>query len=158
VEGRWDWDVARARCLREAQRVLRSRAEAEDAVQNALLRAWRSRDSCRTPEAPLPWLLQITRNEALRLLRQNGRAEVPGGLPDEPAQDDPAVASVPDRVDVGRVLAGLSNDDRRLFELRYTNDLTQPAVAAELGVPVGTVKVRLHRLRSRLRFALEAEV
>lgn len=138
--------------------MLRSRAQAEDAVQEAFLRAWRNSASCRTPEAPLPWLLQITRNEALRILRQNGRVEVPEELAGERADDDSAVTSVADRVDIGRVLGGLSNDDRRLLELRYTDDLTQPAVAAELGIPEGTVKVRLHRLRSRLRIALEGQL
>ena len=138
--------------------MLKSPAEAEDAVQNAFLRAWCSSASCRTPEAPLPWLLQITRNEALRLLGQNGRAEVPEELAAEPAEDDPEVTTIPDKVDIRRVLEALSPEDRRLLELRYTDDLTQPAVAAALGVPEGTVKVRLHRLRSRLRLALEGQI
>ena len=155
---RWDWNLARARCLREARRILRSPAEAEDAVQNAFLRAWRNSASCRTPDAPLPWLLQITRHEALRVLRQNARLELSEGLAEEPAQEDSDLDGVPERVDVDRVLQNLSPDDRRLLELRYNHDLTQPAVAAELGIPEGTVKVRLHRLRSRLRVALEGEL
>jgi RNA polymerase sigma-70 factor (ECF subfamily) len=106
---------------------------------------------------PLPWLLQITRNEALRLLRQNAQ-RVPEELAGEPAEDDPEVADAAERVDLDRALASLSHDDRRLLELRYKDDLTQPAVAAALGVPEGTVKVRLHRLRSRLRVALEGQL
>lgn len=155
---RWDWDLARGRCLREARRILRSPAEAEDAVQNAFLRAWRNSASCRTPEAPLPWLLQITRHEALRIVRQNARPELAEGPAGEPAEDDSNLAGIPERVDVDRALQELSHDDRRLLELRYNHDLTQPAVAAELGIPEGTVKVRLHRLRSRLRVALEGEL
>ena len=58
------------------------------------------------------------------------------------------------RVDVERALAPLSPDERRLVELRYAEDLTQPAAAAALGVPEGTVKVRLHQLRARLRQTL----
>ena len=137
--------------------MLRSRAEAEDAVQNAMLRAWRNSASCRTPEAPLPWLLQITRNEALRLIRQNAAKGVSEEVAEEPAEDDPKVADAPERVDLDRALAGLSHDDRRLLELRYREDLTQPAVAAALGIPEGTVKVRLHRQRSHLRLALEGQ-
>lgn len=152
---RWDWELARARCLREARRVLRS-AEAEDAVQEAFLRAWRGRAACRTPDAPLPWLLQITRNEALRLLRQNARGEIPRHG-EEAATEDQELATTAARIDVGRVLADLSHDDRRLLELRYTDDMTQPGVAAALGIPEGTVKVRLHRLRMRLRVALEGQ-
>ena len=154
---RCDWDSARARCLREAQRILRSRAEAEDAVQEAFLRAWRYSGSCRTPDAPLPWLLQITRNEALRVLRQNASRGETEEIADEPGADDPDLAAATDRMDVRRLLATLSHEDRRLLELRYTDDLTQPRMAAELGIPEGTVKVRLHRLRSRLRVALEAQ-
>jgi RNA polymerase sigma-70 factor (ECF subfamily) len=127
-------------------------------VQNALLRAWRSSDSCRTPEAPLAWLLQITRNEALRILRQNATARASEELAGEPAEDDSGMASAAGRVDLGRALAGLTNDDRRLLELRYTDDLTQPAVAAALGIPEGTVKVRLHRLRSQLRLVLDGQL
>jgi RNA polymerase sigma-70 factor (ECF subfamily) len=138
--------------------MLHSRAEAEDAVQEAFLRAWRKSHLCRTPDAPLPWLLQITRNEALRLLRQNGRCGPIDEAAGEPAADDPAVAGAADRVDIRRALAELSHDDRRLLELRYTDDMTQPGVAAELGIPEGTVKVRLHRLRSRLRVALEGQL
>jgi RNA polymerase sigma-70 factor (ECF subfamily) len=138
--------------------MLRSPSEAEDAVQNAFLRAWRSSGSCRTPDAPLPWLLQITRNEALRILRQNGEAKVLEEAAGEPAEEDPGMAGTAERVDLHRALAGLSHDDRRLLELRYTDDLTQPAVAAALGVPEGTVKARLHRLRSQLRLALEGQL
>jgi RNA polymerase sigma-70 factor, ECF subfamily len=127
-------------------------------VQNAFLRAWRSSESCRTPEAPLPWLLQITRNEALRLLRQNAGMSVSDQLTSEPAEDDPDVADAAERVDLDRALAHLSHDDRRLLELRYKDDLTQPAVAAALGIPEGTVKVRLHRLRGRLRVAIEGQL
>jgi RNA polymerase sigma-70 factor, ECF subfamily len=152
----WDWSAARARCLREARRIVGSERDAEDAVQEALIRAWRNRSSCRTPRAPLPWLLQITRREALRI---NERArpvtllerEEANALPDEAPGEDEALA----RLDVGRVLATLPPTDRALLALRYERDLTQPRVAEVLALPEGTVKVRLHRLRSRLREALE---
>lgn len=48
----------------------------------------------------------------------------------------------------------LSPEDRRLLQLRYVADLTQSAVAEQLGMPEGTTKVRLHRLRKRLRHRL----
>jgi RNA polymerase sigma-70 factor (ECF subfamily) len=152
----WDWAAARARCLREARRIVTSRRDAEDAVQEALIRAWRNRQACRTPHAPLPWLLQITRREALRI-RQRARPQVPleGEWPERTTTpldwDDALVA----RVDVRRVVAGLSSEDRVLIGLRYERDLTQPRMAQVLGLPEGTVKVRLNRLRSTLRRALE---
>jgi RNA polymerase sigma-70 factor (ECF subfamily) len=101
-------------------------------------------------------LLAITRHEALRIGARPGaapREEVPD---DEPAGDpDPLVESAPMRVDLLRALTDLPEGDRRLLELRYAHDLTQASVATRLGIPEGTVKVRLHRLRARLRVALE---
>jgi RNA polymerase sigma-70 factor (ECF subfamily) len=140
----------------EARRVLGSTAEADDAVQEALLRAWRNRARCLTPEAPLPWLLAITRNEALRI-----RARAPVARPDDPSEQelggapDPRVESAPARVDLMRALTHLPEQDRLLLQMRYGEDLTQASVARQLGIPEGTVKVRLHRLRAHLRVALE---
>src|SRR2546430_15511368 len=81
----WQWDSARERCLREARRILGNRDDAEEAVQEALIRAWRKRAACRTPAAPLPWLLQITRNEAMRLPARRSRrqaSEIPEAQPE----------------------------------------------------------------------------
>src|SRR5256885_7155960 len=88
----WQWAAARQRCLREARRILRNRDDAEEAVQEAMARAWRGRAACRTPAAPLPWLLQITRNEAIRLAARRRRRELTeiSGIPAEPARSAPA--------------------------------------------------------------------
>ena len=51
----------------------------------------------------------------------------------------------------------LADGDRRVLHLRYAEDLTQAEVARRLGLPEGTVKVRLHRARGRLRRVLEDE-
>jgi RNA polymerase sigma-70 factor (ECF subfamily) len=58
-------------------------------------------------------------------------------------------------IDLFELLKTFSTVDRAVVTLRYFGDLTQPEVAAALGVPEGTVKVRLHRLRHRLAAALE---
>jgi RNA polymerase sigma-70 factor (ECF subfamily) len=125
-------------------------------VQEAFLRAWRNRARCRTPEAPLPWLLAITRNEALRI-----RGRPTGATPDDPLDPeqrgtpDRLVETAPVRVDLMRALTELPEKDRRLLQMRYGEDLTQASVARRLGIPEGTVKVRLHRLRARLRVDLK---
>jgi RNA polymerase sigma-70 factor, ECF subfamily len=137
----------------EASRVL-PRGEAEEAAQEALVRAWLRRDSCRSPAAPLPWLLEITRNEARRLIGRQARRRsheltAPARL--DPDCEDRELAGTALRVSVEQALGTLADADRRLLRLRYAEDLTQSEVARRLGVPEGTVKVRLHRARRRLR-------
>jgi len=152
---RADWDGARARCLREARRVLRDPADIEEAAQEALLRAWRYRERTRHEGAWLAWVGTIARNEALRLVgrRARARAVEAAHAALEPAYHDGALAQVLDTAYVDRLLAPLTAADRALLRMRYEDDLTQRQIAAHLGVPEGTVKVRLHRLRQGLRDA-----
>jgi RNA polymerase sigma-70 factor (ECF subfamily) len=147
----WDWNRLRKQCEHEARRLLSDAHDAEDAVQEAMTRAWRRRDRCRSPEAPLPWLLQITRNEAFRLLAKRRPLAETGVHPlDEPGVDH-EIDQLVLRVDVRRALARLPSRDRALANLRYGEDLAQPRIAAILDIPEGTIKVRLHRLREKLR-------
>jgi len=155
---RWDWSLIRKRCTVEAHRILRGRQDAEEVVQEALARAWRSRRSCRTPDSPLPWCLQITRNEALRLLGQRKRGStdpLPDGmeLEDQHArrEHERAVA----RIDVNRALRQLSFEERQLIALRYSHDYSHTQIAARLKIPEATARVRLHRAQKRLRSLLE---
>src|SRR4051794_35951608 len=112
----WDWSAARALCLRQARRILGAGADAEDAAQEALIRAWRMRDNCLTPEAPEAWLISIARREALRVAAR--RAERP--LEEAAAVATPShEVSALLRVDVGRAVAALPGDDRRLIGERY---------------------------------------
>jgi RNA polymerase sigma-70 factor, ECF subfamily len=152
----WEWAPARQRCLREARRILGNRDDAEEAVQEAFVRAWRKRSACRTPAAPLPWLVQITRNEAMRLAARRSRrqaSEVPEAEPEAvpAASAETSLEHALTTVATEQALSTLGDDERRLLRLRYEEDLTQGQVAAALGVPEGTVKVRLHRVRARLR-------
>src|SRR2546426_682468 len=80
-----DWASVRQRCVAEAARIVRRAEDAEEVAQEALARAWRSRASCRTPENPLPWCLQITRNEAFRLLARQRGEPLPESLPGDDA-------------------------------------------------------------------------
>lgn len=127
-------------------------------MQEALIRAWTRRHSCLSTDAPIRWMLQITRNESLRLLARRARrrdhAHSESGRW-EPEIEDDGLTSATTRVAVEQALARLDDADRLVLHLRYADDLTQTEVARRLGVPEGTVKVRLHRARLRLRPLLE---
>jgi RNA polymerase sigma-70 factor, ECF subfamily len=147
----WNWEAVRSHCHAEASRHARSEAEADDITQEALLRAWRMRRSCRNPEQPWGWLREIARNEAHRMLsRRAATHELPTDpLPDQsaPCAEEPLLA----RLNVAEALSALSPTDRLLVRLRYEADLTHPSIARLLGISVANVKVRLHRLRPKLR-------
>lgn len=155
--GGWDWTAVRLRCLREARRVLRDHEDADEAVQEAMARAWRRQESCRTPDAPIGWLLQITRHEALRVLRSRAeRTEREGTrLLEDHLADESNGERIHQKIDLQRAIGALHHEERLLIGLRYVDDMTQPDVARTLDQPEGTVKVRLHRVRERLRAALE---
>ncbi len=155
----WDWPLLQTRCRREAQRLLRDPHDAEDAAQEALARAWRKRHTCRTPGAPVPWLLQITRNEAFRLLGRRRDEPEPdvaaayaGESPGAPGSEEVAA-----KIDVRRAVSRLSSEERVLLYLRYNEDLKQESIANVLDMPEGTIKVRLYRARERLRAQLTDE-
>jgi RNA polymerase sigma-70 factor, ECF subfamily len=153
----WDWSALWSRCFREAARVL-PRADAEEAVQEALVRAWLRRDACRSPDQPLPWLLEITRNEARRLHgreARRGHRELSDWRPLAAHRDDDEFAGAAVRLTLEQALGALGDADRRMLRLRYEADLTQIEVARRLGLPETTVKVRLHRARRRLRRLLD---
>lgn len=122
-------------------------------AQEALIRAWRMRRSCRSAD-PSAWVRQIARNESLR-----ARARIPHHADleqvPEAADEDDAVEGMPERLDVDAALRGLDPLDRRLLALRYEADMTQPKIAEVLGMPEGTVKVRLHRARRALAESME---
>jgi RNA polymerase sigma-70 factor (ECF subfamily) len=150
----WDWSLIRTRCRVEAMRILRRPHDAEDAVQEALTRAWRSRHACRNPEAPIPWCLQITRNEAMRLIgraRPMAAAEsLDEGDFGEDADAQQERLRVLLRVDLHRALESLPPHERQLIALRYLHDFSHSEIAEMLEIPEATARVRLHRVHKRL--------
>jgi RNA polymerase sigma-70 factor (ECF subfamily) len=146
----WDWTEAHRICLSFAFRYAKNQTEAEDIAQDAMVRAWRKRDTLRDSGARKSWLATIVRNEALReFARKRPMAsdliEVTHG------RDDDRVLATVERADLHAALERLNKRDRQLVRLRYDEDMTQEAIAHRLGVPLGTVKVRLHRVRAKLR-------
>jgi RNA polymerase sigma-70 factor (ECF subfamily) len=129
---------------------------AEDAVQEALIRAWRSWRRHGLPERPGAWMATVTRRELARWVTgPHGR--VWRATADEDAvtrHADDAADDGDDRLAalaLRQALRGLPAQDRLVLLLRYEEGRTQQEIARLLGTPEGTAKVRLHRARGRLR-------
>ena len=144
--------------MREARRIVGNQDDAEEAVQEALTRAWRAGSRATQIESPTAWLLQITRNESLRVLERRARLrtrELPERALVEPSAEDGRIEQLVSHAPTREALHRLSPDERELLLLRYGEDLTQPELARRLDLPEGTVKVRLHRIRKRFAEALK---
>jgi RNA polymerase sigma factor (sigma-70 family) len=150
--------------FRTAYLVLGSAADAEDACQDAFLKAHSALGRFR-PGAPLrPWLLQIVANEARNRRRSAGRrqrllslatGEAMAG--DPVASPESVVVAKEDRRRLLEAVNRLSEDDRLVIGCRYFLDLDGEETAAALGCPEGTVKSRLSRALGRLREMVGAD-
>jgi RNA polymerase sigma-70 factor, ECF subfamily len=142
--------------LRLCRAMLRTEAEAEDATQEAWIRAWRDLPSLRAPGAWSSWFRRITVRAAIDRARRRSVREVsatefePGAAP---AVDDASIGTG-ERDEMRRAFDGLSPDDRAVLALRFYADLEVPDVASALGIPLGTAKSRLHRALGRLEEAI----
>ncbi len=141
--------------------ILGSHADAEDAAQDAFIRAWRDLPSLRDPGRWPAWFRRLVVRSALdQARRRRRRAEIrldpADGGTFEPHGPD-AFGPVAFRDELLQALAGLSADDCAVIALRFGADLEVPDVAAALGIPLGTAKSRLHRAIARLRARLEPD-
>jgi RNA polymerase sigma-70 factor, ECF subfamily len=148
----WDWGTVRALCLRETRRLLGASTAADDAAQEATIRAWRHQGRCRNPARPEPWIARIARREALRTLSR--RPEAPLSDDDRVADPRQELSDFADFLDLRRAMGGMDRQDRRLLIGHYWQDLPHSELAMQLGLAEVTVRVRLHRIRQRLRDTL----
>ena len=138
--------------------LIAGQAEAEDATQQAFVKAYRSLDRFDPARPFRPWLLRIVANEARNLRRSAGRrAGLELTLSGEPevVEPSPEHASIARerRQTLLRAMGRLSESDREVLGLRYFLDLSEAEMAEALDVPPGTVKSRLSRAMDRLRDA-----
>ena len=139
--------------LAYARQLTRDHAEAEDVVQEAMVRAWRHTAALRNGKGSVyGWLMTVVRNivhdrTRARAVRPWEIGEVPGA---DVTVDDHADAVV-ERIVIGDVLRGLGSAHRDVLERLYLSDSTPAEVALDLGIPSGTVKSRSHRAIRQLR-------
>lgn len=136
--------------------ILGNSAEAEDAVGDALERAWRDLGRLRDTDRFQAWFDRILVNTCRDRLRRRGRIRFVelDGQDSHRAPD--GFRNVLDNDEAFRAMAALSSDEREIVVLHFWADLTLDAVAERLGQPVGTVKSRLHRALVRMRDAMAA--
>lgn len=140
-----------------ANLILRDSDRAQDAVQEALVSAWKDIRSLRDPEAWDAWTYRMTVWACYRLAkkdRRRNRVELRVVPDPEPASPFDAPSALADRDLVERALNDLPLDHRSVVVLRFYLDLPLDAVADILDIPVGTAKSRLHRAIASLRASM----
>lgn len=140
---------------RLARAILLDDGEAEDAVQEASLAAWRRQGSLRDPARFDVWFDRILVNQCRDQLRRRKRTVQ---LAPPPVGFEAVAAPLETGTDaeLDEALAALDADHRVVVVLRYWQDRTVEDIADRLGIPQGTVKSRLHHALKRLRSSLEA--
>jgi RNA polymerase sigma factor (sigma-70 family) len=150
-------DLEAPAAYRLALSIVRSPTEAEDAVQDAFVQAWRRIDSLRDADRWSAWFRRLLVRCAVdRARRRHLVREVDLEL----ALDIPGLEPSPHPAERLALLAAfyhLDPSDRAIVSLRFFADLETQDVADALGIPLGTAKSRLHRALGRLRARLGQE-
>jgi RNA polymerase sigma-70 factor (ECF subfamily) len=160
--------------FRTARSILKSDVDAEDALQEAYLRAWRAIDSFRSEAKLSTWLARIVINESLARLRRGRGAQVipldnttteldhdamEDRMEDDPDQQPERVAM---RAELRRLMETcidrLPEVFRTVFILRAVEEMSVEDVAVALDVPEATVRTRLFRARSLMREGLSRDI
>jgi RNA polymerase sigma-70 factor (ECF subfamily) len=152
--------------FRTAYLLCGSAADAEDAAQEALVRAYTALGRFRPGSPFRPWLLAIVANEARNRRRSAGRRAalalraqdalaVEAGRPGGDSAPEQEALAHERRSTLLAAVEGLREEDRLVIACRYLLDLGEAETAAVLGLPRGTVKSRLSRALDRLRERLE---
>jgi RNA polymerase sigma factor (sigma-70 family) len=147
--------------FRTAYLIAQNAADAEEAVQDAFVKAHRALPRFRAGAPLRPWLLRIVANEARNRRRAGGRREalaLRAGMDrrqeDAAPSPEAAVLEAERRAALAAALAAMRDGDRLVIGLRYLLDLSEEETAAALGCRRGTVKSRLSRALERLRIEL----
>lgn len=138
-------------------RILHSRQEAEDVLQDVFLQVWnRAADFDEARGRPFTWLVTLARSRAIDRLRSLGsRERVAQNAAREVIEESSDAMEDAIRAEEGRVvrhaLQELPEDQRHALELAYFEGLTQSEIASQLETPLGTVKTRMRSGMTKLR-------
>ena len=148
----------RNRLFATAQRILRDIDLAEDALQDALVIAWRDLRALRDPDRFDAWLTRLLVNVCIaQATRERRRIENLRTLPvDGPAAPD-ELLTIADRDQLDRGFRRLSPDQRAILVLHHFLGYAPSEIAELIGIPPGTVRSRLFHAHRAMRAALEAD-
>ena len=151
-------DARLARLDAAARLILRDPELARDAVQEALIRAWRDLPGLRDPDRLDAWLHRLTVNACLDFVRRRKRRVIEVELSpiDMPEAAD-AAALLADRQLLDDALARLDPGHRAVVALHYLLGMPLPDVASALGIPLGTAKSRLNHALTVMRRTVVAD-
>ena len=143
---------------RYAAWLCRDKAIAEDVVQEALLRAWKSLDALRDDAAAKPWLLTIVRRENARYFERRRLETV--DIDNLTASQAALLAEQPDEDlnDMRSALYALDDDYREPLVLQVLMGFSTNEIAEQMGLKQGAVLTRLHRARAKLKDAMDNAV
>jgi RNA polymerase sigma-70 factor (ECF subfamily) len=140
-----------------ARLILRSTELAEDAVQEALVRAWQGLPKLRDPDRFDAWLYRLVVNACAEQGRQLRRwSQQVRTLSLEPSISD-ETGSVADREQLERGFSRLKPEQRAVLVLHYYSGFSSAEIAGILGIPAGTARSRLHYATEAMRAALETD-
>lgn len=147
-------DRYQERCLRLALHMVGSREDAEDAVQESFLRAYRYLGGYREREKFAAWLYRILVNQCRTTLARRQRRELPMAEWEWNTEADVDASSAEQgalRHELARALDALTADQREAVVLRYADDLTYDEMSTVTGAGVSALKMRVQRACARLR-------
>lgn len=152
-------DLQADRCFAIAFRIVRDHDRARDAVQGALLNAWRDLPQLRDPNRFEPWLYRLLVRECWGERRRvrTWIERVEPIKPERAADAADFTVAVDHRDALDRAFSRLSIDHRTVVVLHHHAGLPLAAISDVVGVPVGTVKSRLHHALQALRSSLAAD-
>jgi RNA polymerase sigma-70 factor (ECF subfamily) len=146
------------RCIYIAHRILRDAHRAEDAVQTALVTAWKDLPTLRDLDRFEPWLNRIVVSSCYAEARRGRRWAANVVLLETDTLDDrDEYLRVQDRDQLDRGFRRLPPEQRAVLVFHFALGMTMPEVADQLGIPLGTAKSRLFYATASIRAALEAD-
>lgn len=140
-----------------AHRILRDRELAGDVTQQVLVKLWQELPTLREPLRFDAWSYRLVVNACYDEMRRRRRERPSLSLIETDAVITDSQLTVADRDQLERGFRRLSPDHRAVVILAYYLEYSMPEIASALGVPLGTVRSRLHYARRALRAALDAD-